>query len=100
MQMLQKWVLTLVVGALATVAGFGQAGGLNGQIEGTITDPTGALVPSVKVDVVNVNTSYKRSTTTDSSGFFRFALLPPGSYTVTTNVSGFGDAKYTDVGLS
>jgi Carboxypeptidase regulatory-like domain/TonB dependent receptor len=100
MKMLQKLVLAFVLSTLVSVVAFGQAGGLNGQIEGTITDPTGALVPNVKVDVLNVNTSYKRSATTDASGFFRFSLLPTGSYTVTTDVSGFGAAKYTDITLS
>src|SRR5262249_44625502 len=72
-------------GALA----FGQAAAINGQIEGTITDPAGAVVPNAKVEVTNDDTGYKRSAQTDSAGFYRLGLLPLGPYTLTVDASGF-----------
>src|SRR5215471_15874941 len=97
--MLQKLLLFVVLISLS-VSAFGQASSVDGQIEGTITDPAGAVVPNVKVDIVNKNTSYKRSGTTDSNGFFRFSSVPLGVYTLTTEVAGFGAAKLTDITLS
>src|SRR5712691_4057139 len=88
------------VSLLIAAAAFGQSAAINGQIEGTLTDPSGALVPKAKVEVVNDGTGYKRSADTNESGYFRFALLPLGTYTLTTEVSGFASAKRTGIALS
>jgi hypothetical protein len=66
-----------------------------GTIEGTITDPVGAVVPGVEVTInsrtVGTTVGFRRSTTTDSNGFFRVQQIPPGFYTITTAAtSGFG----------
>jgi hypothetical protein len=79
--------------AIASALAWGQAGGLNGQIEGTVTDPTGAEVPRAKVEITNDNTGYKRSSQTDADGFYRFTLLPLGAYTVSVEGSGFAPQK-------
>jgi hypothetical protein len=97
--MLQKLFLVVALFSLS-ISAFGQASSVDGQIEGTITDPAGAVVPNVRVDIVNNSTSYKRSGTTDANGFFRFSSVPLGVYTLTTEVAGFGAAKLTDITLS
>ena len=61
----------------------------SGDIAGTVTDPTGAVLPAAKVDVKNNNTGATQSTNTGSGGNYRFAFLPPGPYTVTVNQTGF-----------
>ncbi len=69
-----------------------------GNIEGTAKDPQGAVVPNVNVTVLNPSSGFKRTTTTDGSGFFRVLQLPPGNYTVSTDAaSGFGVAKRENV---
>jgi len=61
-----------------------------GEIQGTVKDPTGAVVPNVNVTVKGVDVGITRTAQTDSDGFFRIRQLPPGTYTVTTAaVSGF-----------
>src|SRR5260370_9670292 len=85
---------------LAIAAAFGQSAAINGQIEGTITDPSGAEVPSAKVDVINKGTGYKRSAETDQSGFFRFPLLPLGTYSLTADAKGFMQETRSDIPLS
>ena len=77
-----------------------QAAAINGQIEGSISDATGAVIPNVKVEVVNDGTGFKQETQTTSSGFFRFALLPLGSYTLTAEAKGFATEKRSDISLS
>jgi len=67
---------------------WGQAGS-EGSLEGTVTDPSGAVVPGVSLTARNVNTSATYTTTTDSSGFFRFLVLPLGMYEVKAEHPGF-----------
>ena len=75
---------------LASVSSlWAQSSAINGQIEGTVTDASGAVVPGAKIEIANDNTGYKRSSVTDASGFYRFPLLPLGAYTVTVQASGF-----------
>ncbi|MBV9437201.1 MAG: TonB-dependent receptor, partial [Acidobacteria bacterium] len=62
---------------------------LAGDITGTVTDPSGAIVPNATVNLKSVDTGTTQSTTTNASGFYRFALLKPGRYQVTMNQSGF-----------
>jgi hypothetical protein len=58
-------------------------------VTGTVTDPTGAVVPTADVALLNpaTNTSYR--TQTNAVGGFTFANLPPGDYKVTITVPGF-----------
>ncbi len=54
-----------------------------GALTGTITDPSGAVVPNVAVTLTNTETSQARNTTTGADGVYKFALIPPGNYKVT-----------------
>src|SRR5713226_1455726 len=81
--------LATVVLVLAMPACFGQASAINGQIEGTVTDASGAVVPGATVLIENVNTGFRRELKTDSSGFFRFTVLPLGTYDLKVATSGF-----------
>ena len=58
-------------------------------VSGTITDPSGAVVPSVSVTVVSQGTGLKRSVLTDAAGEFRFGGLPIGSYSLRLEKPGF-----------
>lgn len=89
-----------------TAAAFGQE--TTGDIEGTITDPSGATVPGVTVTVGSRGTTegarpdatvgFNRTVTADDSGFFRILQVPPGFYSVTvTAISGFSGATNPSV---
>lgn len=58
-------------------------------ISGVITDPNGAVIPNASVSFRNESTGQTLSTTTDSFGRFSQSGLPPGTYTVIANASGF-----------
>ena len=58
-------------------------------VSGTITDPSGAVVPGVAVTIVSQNIGLKRSTLTDTAGEYRFAGLPTGTYSVRIEKPGF-----------
>src|SRR5581483_10200867 len=60
-----------------------------GRIVGTVSDPTGAVVPGVHVVVTNAATHVTRDTTTDASGYYQVLSLPVGNYTVSVDHKGF-----------
>lgn len=60
-----------------------------GRIVGTITDPSGAVIPSVHVVVTNAETHVSREATTNSSGFYQVLALPIGNYTISADHKGF-----------
>src|SRR5271157_2824811 len=63
-----------------------------GSLVGTVTDTSGARVPSAAVVLHSDASSLDRQTTTDSRGQFRFADLLPGAYRMTVRAAGFSDA--------
>lgn len=64
-----------------------------GDITGTILDPTGAAVPNASVNLTNRGTGATQTTTSNSTGAYRFALLNPGAYTVSASAQGFQAAS-------
>ena len=59
-----------------------------GDIVGTVTDVSGAIVPAAKVSVKFVDTNEIHSAVTNSAGQYRFSLLQPGDYLVTAEATG------------
>src|SRR4051812_43303896 len=64
-------------------------GSLFGTLAGRATDESGGALPGVTVELKSNEKGFQRTATTDAQGAFNFALLPPGSYTVRANISGF-----------
>ena len=60
-----------------------------GRIAGTVTDPSGAIVPGATVIVKNTGTGITRQATTDKQGYYQVLELPIGRYSVAAEVSGF-----------
>jgi len=58
-----------------------------------VTDPTGAVIPSVKVELVNPQIGAKFETTSNPSGVYTIPLVPYGRYAMTVTAPGF--ATYT-----
>lgn len=64
---------------------------------GTVTDSSGATIPNATITVVEVNTSSSRTGTTNESGNYTFANLPPGTYSITAELAGFKRASQARV---
>ncbi len=64
----------------------------SGTIEGTVVDPTGAVVAGATVEIRNPISRYQQMTTTDSMGAFRFTNLPLNPYHVEVTAPGFATA--------
>jgi hypothetical protein len=67
---------------------------------GTITDPTGAVVPNAKITVTNRGTSLARTATTNDRGDYVFNLLPNGSYSLKVEAPSFKTYSVTGIALS
>ena len=59
------------------------------SVQGTVEDKSGAVVLGATVTATDNATGISHATTTNSSGFYRISELPPGTYTVTVEASGF-----------
>lgn len=77
-------VLVLVTSALT------QGVGSSGNIRGTVTDSSGAVLPNVTVTITDPDTGYQRTVTTDATGQFQTTGLPPAVYNIAAQGSGFG----------
>src|SRR5437867_2029203 len=62
---------------------------VTGTITGRVTDNTGAVLPGANIIILNTLTQEERRTVTDETGSYGVPSLPPGTYTVAAEVSGF-----------
>jgi hypothetical protein len=60
-----------------------------GDVAGTVTDPSSAAVQGATVTLTNVATGVTSTTSSNSTGAYRFPFLNPGNYTVTVHMKGF-----------
>ena len=71
-----------------------------GAIQGTVTDPSGAVVPDATIVATNSATGVATSRTTTSSGFYVISPLSPGNYTVVVDARGFSEFKQLNLTLN
>ncbi|MFZ0690194.1 MAG: TonB-dependent receptor [Acidobacteriaceae bacterium] len=77
----------LLLSAVPGVA-MGQAA-TNGTVTGTVTDPTGAVLPGAMVKIQNPVSQFERTATTDNAGHFQIPNVPFNSYHMTVSITGF-----------
>src|SRR5687768_258537 len=69
-----------------------------GTVEGTVTDPNGAVVPNASITLSGPNLVRQQTTTSDGDGTYRFASVPPGRYTIdVAAASGFNAYKQENI---
>src|SRR5882724_8582475 len=88
-------VLCLLLFGLPS-ASFGQ----NATIVGTVTDPSGGVIPNVNITVTNTETGWTRTIPTTDSGQYVVPNIQIGHYSVKAEASGFKVAEQKDVVLS
>src|SRR5712671_1574476 len=72
------------------IAGSGLAQNTNsGDFRGTVTDSTGAVIPGVKVTILNTQTGVTKELTTNSAGIYDAVSILPGTYRLTFTKEGF-----------
>jgi hypothetical protein len=92
--------LALALLVAVTQTAFAQSAAINGQIEGTVNDQSGAAVPNAKVSILSKDTGYARSMQTDANGFYRFGTLPLGTYGVSVEATGFGKVERNNIAIN
>ncbi|MGB2645608.1 MAG: TonB-dependent receptor [Candidatus Acidiferrum sp.] len=87
----------LLAGMLAGGRAYGQ-GGATGAISGLVVDTSGGSIADAEVQVIEARTeTVQRKLSTNTDGVFVATLLPPGTYSVVVNKSGFAEAKATEM---
>jgi hypothetical protein len=85
------WV-SFVICLTLLMAGSGIAQNTNsGEIRGTVTDPSGAVLPGAAVTILNVDTGVSREVTTNQDGIYDAVSLLPGTYKITFSAKGFNN---------
>jgi hypothetical protein len=84
--------LITLVGFAITFAPVSIGQAIDGNLAGTILDPSGAAVPGATVELENSATGLKYTTTTSPEGFYRFNNIPVGAYVIAVRGSGFAEA--------
>src|ERR1051326_596690 len=75
-----------LISALLVVSASGQT--TNGNIQGTVVDPSSAAVAGATVTARNMDTGLTAAATTTGAGVYALPNLPPGRYEITVAVSG------------
>jgi Carboxypeptidase regulatory-like domain/TonB dependent receptor len=82
-----RTIVLVLLGAAFSVSGYAQT--FRGAINGTVTDPSGAVVAGASVKATNTATAVAITATTTSGGEFAFQDLPLGTYKVEVAAAGF-----------
>src|SRR5215470_6064822 len=94
--MKKKIVAVSILLLLVSVPALAQ---VNAALSGTVSDSSGALIPGVEVTAKNIRTGIADTRVTNETGNFVFPSLQPGTYTLTSALSGFQTATYDNVVL-
>jgi hypothetical protein len=70
------------------------------SVSGRVTDPSGAVVPGVDVEIKNVDTNVPQMTSTNGQGFYSFPLLRPGNYLMSVRKQSFRTVSVTGITLN
>jgi hypothetical protein len=69
-------------------------------VRGTVTDSSASVIPGATVTLQNESTGFTRDAVTNEAGFYSFAELPIGTYTLSVELSGFKTATRTNIVLN
>lgn len=84
--------------AIVPFSAFAQSS--NGSIVGTVTDDSGGVLPGVTITAVNTATSLTRTSVSNAFGHYDVPLLPPGNYSLSSELSGFQPFKYPRIAVN
>src|ERR1700682_910669 len=91
--------LVVLAVSFSTAAAWGPAS-YTAQVRGTVTDQTGAVVPSATVTLTNDGTNISTSATTDSRGQYCLHGVRPAAYTLKVESTGFQESVQKNVVLA
>src|SRR6266496_1308443 len=95
---MRRWFGFILATALVAASAYGQT--FRGAINGTVTDPSGAVVAGAIVKATNTGTAISLNTTTTSDGQFAFQDLALGTYKIEVSASGFRPATFDNISVT
>ena len=95
--MLTKALRFTLLGVMTVPLVFSQTD--SGRITGTVTDASGAVIPSASVTVKNEKTGQERKVSTDEHGVYLVPQLQPSVYSLTAAAPGMANAEFKGIGL-
>jgi hypothetical protein len=93
MRSARRFAAVYSLSLLLLLVATGSAQETTGGLQGTVKDPTGAVIRGAQVSVTGTSLVGTKEAHTDGSGYYRFANLPPGRYTLTVEAKGFESYK-------
>lgn len=94
---LRRFILVFSILGVAFASVLAQSGN-SGTVRGTVTDPSGAVIPGATVRITNALSGLDKTTTADATGQFQFANVPFHPYSVTVSAAGFA-SLHKDIDL-
>lgn len=94
-------ILSWTCGAalLLTLTSSGAWAQFTSGLDGTVFDPSGAVVPNAAVTLRQVSTGIEHNTTTSSAGIYRYTALPAGNFVLSVKATGFETAVLSDISI-
>ena len=77
-----------------------QANAVDAAVDGYVTDSSGSVITSAQISAINTATNVAQQATSDAQGYYRFPLLPVGSYRIVVSSQGFGSQTEDGILLS
>jgi hypothetical protein len=96
-QLLRSLFITIPLLMVISVSSLIAQSAGTGALTGTVSDPTGAVVPNATVTLTSTDTNQARNTLTGADGSYKFSLLQPGTYRVRFVAVGFKTAEVSSV---
>jgi hypothetical protein len=93
---MRSLVLSALLLVLLTPILFGQA---TSSLGGTVTDPSGGVVPGATITIVNTQTGIQRETTSNGEGVYNLPSVLPGIYNLTAKMTGFTAVEVKNITL-
>src|SRR6516165_10116797 len=91
--MLKRSYLFLLLSVVSGGANLHAQATATGILGGTVTDPTGGVVPNASIKITNKETGLTREMKSGQAGLYRFDLLPAGTYQVQATTAGFAPPR-------
>src|SRR5205823_996159 len=96
---MKRFLCVACLGVCLVVSNLSFSQTTNATLGGTVSDPTGALIPGVEVTAKNTGTGITNTAITNESGAYQFASLQTGTYEVTAVLPGFRISTFNNVTL-
>ncbi len=92
--------VVIAVGLSHVAPLWGQSEATTGTLRGTVTDPSGGVIPNARVTLKHLETGYTRETTTGPDGYYNLSLLPVGPYELRVEAGGFATMVQSNVPIN